>query len=75
MSVPFWITTVVLLYLLLFGPLAVLFANGAISHEAWSIIGYPGMLLGYHCGDSLKWLWNLYGEYQNWWATLAGIPQ
>jgi hypothetical protein len=75
MSVPFWITIVAVLYLLLLGPFVVLHANGTISQEAWEAIGYPAMLLGYHIGDSQKTLSNLYGEYMNWWGTLAGIPR
>lgn len=74
-GVTFWFTIVVVLYLLILGPLGVLYANGTISEETWDLIGYPAMLLGYHFGDSPEWLWNLYGEYMNWWGTLAGIPQ
>lgn len=74
-AVTFYFIMAVALYLLLLGPLVVLYANGTISEEAWDAIGYPAMLLGYHFGDSPKWLWNLYGEYMNWWGTLAGIPQ
>ncbi len=59
------------LYIVLLGPLALLLANGTISHNVWFVVTQPAVQSIAYLGKEPEWLWMKYVQYLKWWASLA----